>query len=155
MAQQILVKLAKSRETLLSVIAALNENLLERRSSDGWSIRQILIHLVNAEEDHRQVIEVSILGRMDLIPGEFSLDEHNQKRLAERGNLSYAAIRTGLDEQRHATETLLQSLSEEHLAINVPHPALGNKTVDEIFRVIALHERMHAQEIAALLKEGA
>jgi len=61
MAQQILVKLAKSRETLLSVIAALNENLLERRRSDGWSIRQILIHLVNAEEDHRQVIEVSIL----------------------------------------------------------------------------------------------
>ncbi|HEX3053660.1 MAG TPA: DinB family protein [Aggregatilineaceae bacterium] len=155
MAQQILVKLAKSRETLLSVITTLNENLLERRSSDGWSIRQILTHLVNAEEDHRQVIEVTLLGRTDLIPREFSLDKHNQQRLHERGSLSYEAIRAGLDEQRRATETLLQSLSDEQLATNVPHPALGNKTVDEIFRVIALHERMHAQEIAALLKEGA
>ncbi len=149
---QILVKLNKSREVLLSVIGDLPDDSLDRQSGEGWSIRQMITHLVNAEEDHRAIIEAVLNEQTYRIPTTFVLDEHNQRRLDEKGRLSRADLLAALADQRRQTETLLSHLNEEQLALTAPHPALGTKTVDEIFRVIALHERIHAQEITAVIK---
>ena len=152
MTHPILTKLAKSREALLAAIADLPEETLDRHPADGWTIRQVLTHLVNAEEDHCQVIEVIVRGETDRLPAEFSLDEHNERRVAERARWTRSELLDALTAQRRETEALLNRLSADQLALRGRHPVLGEKSVDELFRIIALHERMHAQEIAAFFK---
>jgi uncharacterized damage-inducible protein DinB len=155
MTHRTLEKLAASRQALLDQIADLSEDALDQRYGDGWTIREILTHLLNAEEDHCRVIAVVAKGEAHRIPAVFALDEHNQARLTERGRLSRSALLAALDEQRSKTEALFNRLSEDQLAMIAPHPALGEKTLDEIFRVMALHERMHTREIAIARADGA
>jgi uncharacterized damage-inducible protein DinB len=155
MPHQILVKLAKSRESLLRVVADLSEETLDLSSGDGgWTIRNILTHVLNAEEDHCQVIAVVADGQADRLPATLVLDEHNERRVAERGRMSHQALLDALAEQRRRTEALFNRLSADQLGWVAHHPVLGEKTLDEIFRILSLHDRLHTKEITAIL-EGA
>jgi len=152
MTHAILSKLAKNRDSLLAAVADLSEEELDTRSADGWTIRQILTHLVNAEEDHRSVIQAIRRGEAHLVPRQISLDEYNARRLDERGTLARQQLLDALQEQRQETEHLFQELSENQLNLPGTHPVIGDTTVADIFRIIALHDRMHTQDIRALLR---
>ncbi|MBI5961447.1 MAG: DinB family protein [Chloroflexi bacterium] len=152
MAHPILDDLAQKREKLLAVIAALPDAELDRRSVEGWSIRETLTHLINAEEDHRSVIAAYARGRGDSVPTSLTLDEHNAKRLAERGPLTRDQILAGLDDQRRQTETLFEQLGEEQLAQRAHHPVIGDTTLRDIFRIIGVHDHIHRREIEKVLK---
>ncbi len=147
----ILYKLTRSRAGLLAVLERLNEQLLDVPADDGWTIRQTLTHLVASEDDHRRVIEVFIRGDHHLLPQDFEINAHNAARLNETGHLALDDLRGALVEQRERTIALFTSLSEEQLAITGPHPALGDISAEGIFKVIALHEKMHTRAIAAAL----
>lgn len=142
-----LTRLAQHRDTLLGMVADLPEEALDWRAEEGWSIRQILTHLVNAEEDHRAIIEAVVDGNTDRIPIEFDIDTHNNGRVAGRGHLDKAGLLAGLAAQRELTQDLFERLSEAQLDLLAPHPALGEMSLGNIFRVIAMHEKMHAREI--------
>ncbi|MBA3531251.1 MAG: DinB family protein [Ardenticatenales bacterium] len=146
-------KLKQEREKLLAVVSELTEEALERRRGDGWSIRELLTHLCNAEEDHCRVISVVARGQSERLPTALNLDEHNERRLAERGHLTREQLLVALAEQRVKTEALLEKLTAEQLELKANHPALGEITLGKIFRIIGLHERMHQQDIAAALKD--
>jgi hypothetical protein len=152
MTAPILAKLAKSRETLQAAIATLTEAQLDSCPGDGWTIREMLTHLVNAEEDHVAVIRAITEGHTDRLPTEIDMNAHNERRVAERQGWTLPQIVRALADQRQNTVALFASLSAEKLALSGRHPVLGERTVDEIFRFIVLHERLHAQEIAAFLK---
>lgn len=145
-------RLNKSRARLLAVVEPLTEDDLDRPAAGDWTIRQILSHLVTSEEDHRQVIEVIVQGKADRLPREFALDAHNARRLAELGQLSREALLAALAEQRAQTVALVQRLDEAALAQRGPHPALGEMSVDDIFRIIAVHEQRHLRDIQAALR---
>lgn len=136
---------------MLAVVEPLTEDDLDRPAAGDWTIRQILSHLVTSEEDHRQVIEVIVRGETDRLPREFALDAHNARRLAELGQLSREALLAALAEQRAQTVALVQHLDEAALAQRGPHPALGEMSVDDIFRIIAVHEQRHLRDIQAAL----
>jgi uncharacterized damage-inducible protein DinB len=150
----ILETLATKRERLRAVVDGLSEADLDRREGDGWSIREILTHLLNAEEDHCRVIAVVAKGQAHHLPADFALDEHNAQRLAERGHLTGPDLLSALAAQRARTEALFHRLRAEQLDWVAPHPALGDKTLGDIFRVIGLHETMHTREIEALVGRG-
>lgn len=146
-------RLNRSRARLLAVVESLTEDDLDRPAAGDWTIRQILSHLVTSEEDHRQVIEVIVRGEeTDRLPREFALDAHNAHRLAELGQLSREALLAALAEQRAQTVALVQRLDEAALAQRGPHPALGEMSVDDIFRIIAVHEQRHLRDIQAALE---
>jgi uncharacterized damage-inducible protein DinB len=146
-----LTKLAKTREKLLAVVSSLSEDTLDRQSAEGWTIRETLTHLLNAEEDHCRVIAVIARGDADRLPRNFRLDEHNQRRLAERGRLTLVDLLAALAAQRQRTDALFNRLSDDQLTLTGPHPALGEMALGDIFRVIAIHEQAHTREIQALL----
>ena len=146
-----LTKLAKTREKLLAVVSSLSEDTLDRRSAEGWTVRETLTHLLNAEEDHCRVIAVIARGDSDRLPKNFDLDEHNQRRLTERGHLALAELLDALAAQRQRTDALFNRLSDDQLTLTGPHPALGEMALGDIFRVIAIHEQAHTREIQALL----
>lgn len=149
--QSLLDRLNKSRARLLALVEPLTEDDLDRPAAADWTIRHILSHLVTAEEDHRRVIEVIVQGETERLPREFALDAHNARRLAELGQLSREALLAALAEQRAQTVALIQSLDEEALARRGPHPALGEMSTADIFRIIAVHEGRHLRDIEAAL----
>lgn len=151
MSHATLDRLSKSREKLLALVSDLSEDALDRRIGEGWTIREILTHLVNSEEDHCQVIAVVAQGEPHRLPSDFDLDRHNAGRLAERGRLSRAALLEALDQQRQRTIALFNGLSEEQRAIVGQHPALGEVAIGDVFRVMAMHEQRHTRDIQAVL----
>jgi uncharacterized damage-inducible protein DinB len=153
-AYPILEKLTRERESLLVTIKGLEGESLDRRVGEGWTVREVLTHLVNAEEDHCKVIALTVRGDAGRLPGEFSLDDHNAQRLSERGQLSLDQILDALSDQRKRTRDLFERLNEEQLEMPVHHPALGETKVSKIFRIIGLHERMHLKEIVTALQDG-
>lgn len=154
MAHQTLEKLAKDRQSLLTLISDLSDDALDRKHGEGWTIRETLTHLVNAEEDHCQVIAVVVRGESERLPADFSLAEHNRQRLEARGTLSLPDLLAALAEQRQQTEALFARLTAEQLDLPAHHPALGETTIGKIFRIIGIHEKAHAQEITAALAAG-
>ena len=151
MTHPLLKRLEGSRAALLAVIADLPDSTLDRRAAEGWSIREMLTHLVNAEEDHRRVIAVVAAGEAHRLPATLDMNAHNELRVAERGHLTKEELLAALADQRRQTETLLLQLRTDQLNWIAPHPVLGDKTLDEVFRIIGIHERLHARDIAALL----
>ncbi len=152
MSHKILDKLAKDLSALNTVVEPLSEADLDKQHGDGWTIREILTHLWNAEEDHCRVIATIAKGEHEKLAGDLNLDEHNSIRLNQRGSLSKADILAGLAAQRARTEGLFNRLSEEDLGLEGRHPALGQITIEKIFRVIGIHMKMHLQEIHEALK---
>lgn len=151
MAHRTIEKLSKERERLLSLVEELSEEAFDQQHGEGWTIREILTHVLNAEEDHCKVLTLIARGDHDRLPSDFSLDEHNVSRVQGRGHLSKAELLDALRQQRARTESLFEKLDEEQLERAGRHPALGEITVGKIFRIIGLHDRLHAQDIAAAL----
>lgn len=160
MAHKTIERLTASRTRLLNVIERMEASDLDRPAQHdgeaGWTIRQVLTHLLNAEEDHCRVAAVISRGQADRLPSEFSLDDHNQARMVERGTLSRADLLSALAAQRERTLELFRGMDESALEQAGRHPALGEMTVGNIFRIIGMHEKMHLRDIeAALNADGA
>lgn len=148
----LLDRLSTSRARLLAVVEPLTEDDLDRPAAGDWTIRQILSHLVTSEEDHRRVIEVIVQEETDQLPHDVAPDAHNARRLAELGRLERGALLAALAEQRARTLALVTSLDEGALARRGPHPVLGEMSVADIFRIIAVHESRHLRDIQAALR---
>jgi uncharacterized protein (TIGR03083 family) len=151
MTHALLTKLARSREKLLALVSDLSEEALDLPLSDGWTIRAALTHLLNAEEDHCRISAVIASGEIERLPPSIDIDTYNAERLATRGRLNRTELLAALAAQRDRTITLFNRLTEDQLTRSGPHPALGEMTTANVFRVIAVHEQMHTRDIAALL----
>jgi uncharacterized protein (TIGR03083 family) len=146
-----ITKLARSRERLLALVSGLSEDALDQCLPGGWTIRTVLTHLLNTEEDHCQISATIASGEIERLPPTIDIDAYNAERLAARGHLTRDALFAELAVQRERTIALFNRLTEDQLARSGPHPALGEMTAGNIFRVIAMHEQMHTRDIAALL----
>jgi uncharacterized damage-inducible protein DinB len=152
MQHRTLIKLAKSREKLLAA-ADLPDDALDFQPATGWTVRQTLTHLLNSEEDHCRIIVVFARDELHRLPTEFDLNEHNERRVAERGHLTRDELLDALHAQRQRTEDLFNRLDDDQRAKTGPHPALGELSIDAIFRVLAVHEQQHTREIEAVRAE--
>ena len=153
MSHRIVEKLAKARAKLLGVVSGLSEEALDHHHI-GWTVREILTHLLAAEEDHAKVITLIARGDTHRLPTHIERDEHNAMRLSQQGQLTLEQLLTKLAAQRQRTVALFERLNDnDQLDIIGRHPILGEMSVGKIFRIIALHEQEHIREIKAALKE--
>lgn len=152
MSHKILEKIAKDQSTLFALVEPLSEADLDKQYGDGWTIREILTHLWNAEEDHCRVIATIAKGEHEKLAAPLDLESHNATRLSERGVQTKADLLAGLAAQRARTEGLFNRLTEEQLTWEGRHPALGQMSIEKIFRIIGIHMKMHTQEIGEALK---
>lgn len=146
-----LEKLTRDRERLVALVETLSEEELAKSVDDSWTVRDTLTHLANAEEDHCKVIAVAVRGDPERLPQQLDLNDHNARRLQERGVLGRGELLAAMAAQRERTEALFARVKDEHLELPVRHPALGETTVGKIFRIIGIHEKMHLKEIEEAL----
>ena len=108
-----------------------------------------MAHLAGAERGLQGTVQRFLAGQP--LPEGFSLDYWNQRQVEKQKERSVADLLAGLQASRVDTLALLDSLSDEQLAVRGLHPAGFETSVGGIFRVMAMHELDHGQEIALAL----
>jgi hypothetical protein len=83
----------------------------------------------------------------------FDLDAWNAAAVAGRAGWTVQQVLADLDAAHQATLAFLAALEGEQLSLPGSHPVLGEVTVGQILRVIALHDNLHRRDIANLLQE--
>lgn len=148
--QRIHDQLAESRAYLFSVAEQISpDQVLSSTENPAWNVHDLLAHLAGAERGLQGTVQRFLAGQP--LPDGFSLDYWNQRQVEKQKERSVADLLAGLQASRVDTLALLDSLSDEQLAVRGLHPAGFETSVGGIFRVMAMHELDHGQEIALAL----
>ncbi len=148
--QRIIAQLAESRAYLISVAEQISpDQVLSSTENPAWNVHDLLAHLAGAERGLQGTVQRFLAGQP--LPEGFSLDYWNQRQVEKQKERNVADLLAGLQASRVDTLALLDSLSDEQLAVRGMHPAGFETSVGGIFRVMAMHELDHGQEIALAL----
>ncbi|HNS01327.1 MAG TPA: maleylpyruvate isomerase family mycothiol-dependent enzyme [Anaerolineae bacterium] len=148
--QRIITQLAEARAYLFSVAGQIGpDQALASTENPAWNVHDLLAHLAGAERGLQGTVQRFLASQP--LPADFSLDRWNVRQVEKQRERSVADLLASLEASRVDTLTLLESLSEEQLAVRGQHPAGFETSVGGIFRIMALHELDHGQEIALAL----
>jgi uncharacterized protein (TIGR03083 family) len=143
--------LTAARDVLLSAASELTPPIWARPSpNDGWSALDTLAHLVAAEEGMCARVGRALAGD-GALPADFDLDRWNRRQVEKRRGLDPEELMAGFAAARAATLRLLDSLSDDQLALAVEHPANRQATVGWVFERIAQHQLAHTDDIRRAL----
>jgi len=120
----------------------------------AWTVRQVLAHLVQAEDSMRRMVE-GILAGGPGVPEDFDLDAYNDYKVSQQKTDDPVALLDELAAVRQQTIELIVSLAEGDLDKTGRHPVLGEAPVEVIFKLIYRHGGMHRRVIGGVLGEGA
>lgn len=152
-ADKILPKMQTTRDELLALVDSLDPSILTWRPPEGgWSVRDNLAHLADAERAHRRFAEAAIEGRSMHLEG-FDIDRWNEEHLTRRADQSLDDILDALRAERRQTLGSIAAIPDDAWDKQGHHPALGQVSVKQGIRVIGVHERMHFKEIRQLLEQ--
>ncbi len=146
--------LASSRRFLLSVIQEVGDEDWQRVAHDDparWTARDVLAHVVGAEPSLAGIVTRAQAEGHYVSRPDFDLDLWNRRQVEKRAEKSLADLVAELDQNRAATLSLLAGLPEPALDFPVQHPSYGEMTVEDVFRIIGFHERLHADEIRKVI----
>ncbi len=151
-------KLDAARVKLWDAIQPLSPEEMSRPRAGAWSTKDILAHLAFAEalnvkfaklmltQEHPVQLEAMAQDYPDYA-GPFSLDGFNAYMMEKLRAQSLDETLAALRETRAATLAWMDTLAPEQLERGGQHAAWGDATVRGMLKVIALHERMHTQDI--------
>jgi uncharacterized protein (TIGR03083 family) len=145
-------KLEESRRILNRVLDQVGDRWDTPVYADGlgWTVKQITAHLVDAERGHYTQASNIAEGR-DIIPADFDIERYNKSRTEKNQDKTVAQSRAELEEARAQLLSWLDGLEDEKLDRRGRHASLQIMTVRDILRLLALHERGHANDIARAL----
>ena len=104
-----------------------------------WNVHDLLAHLAIAERGLQATVKRFLAG--EALPDGFSLDYWNQRQVAKLKERTVVEMLAGLQAGRQETLAVLDSLTDDQLAIRGVHPAGFETSVAGVFRVMAWHER--------------
>jgi hypothetical protein len=114
----------------------------------GWTVRDLLAHLVSAEGRLLQIAQDVAAGGAGAPPG-FDLDAFNaeeQTRLADR---SPEELLPALAKARQVTLDWVRTLEDSQLDRKGRHPALGEVTLETMIAAIYGHQLLHMRDLKA------
>jgi uncharacterized damage-inducible protein DinB len=153
--EEILAKTRSTHAKLLAFLQGIAPDVADRKLGDGWTIRETVGHLVDAEKAHRRFIETVAGGQaMPEVAG-FDLNAWNAARVAKRAGQSLPDLVADFERERALTMALLATLTDDARSRVGVHAALGEVSVDYVARIVGLHERSHLQEMQDALKASA
>ena len=139
------------RHDLLDLVASLDPETVETRPVVGdWTVRQVLIHLADAEKAHRRYIQGLIAGTLTTTAADaaaFDVNRWNAGSIARRDAETVDEALARLAAEREATLAFLPTIPDDASEKSGVHPALGELSVLGAVKVIGLHEKMHLKEM--------
>jgi hypothetical protein len=152
-------KLRLERDKLLDVIKTFPPEVWLHTAPDGWSVKDILSHVAHAEQVNvkfaRLMLEQDNPKQVRAVAsdypdyaGEFELDRFNAYMAEKLREQSAEGVLQSLNETRRATHLWLDTLVPEQLERKGWHAAWGELTVRGMIKILFLHDKAHAQELA-------
>ena len=155
-ADEIIAKMNATHAKFLAHLAALDAATVNRRPADErWSPREIVAHLIDAERAHRRFLQAVVSGSEMPAIENFDLDVWNAARVAKRAGLTVAEVLAELEKERAETLAYLPTIPDDAWARTGAHASLGTVSVEQVARIIGLHERLHLQEMIEGTDAGA
>jgi uncharacterized damage-inducible protein DinB len=146
-------KIEAARTKLLAAVDGLDEEAWQwSPSQDRWSVRSTLAHVGSAQWSHLDVARRLLSGESTSFAG-FDLDTWNNAQVSKRSEWSTERVLADLDAANAATLEMLDRLDSHDLAVTGTHPALGEVSVAQVLRIIAVHDGMHLRDVVRLLRE--
>jgi hypothetical protein len=147
-------KLAASRQDLLSLLENLNEEQWETavfsEEAEGWRVADVLRHLVGAERGMMNLI-VHIRQGKEGAPADFDLHRYNASMVKNSKDKTPPILIGEMSEVRRQLLNLLEGLEKTDWEKKGRHGNLHIMTIEEIFKTIALHDKMHGRDIRRAL----
>jgi uncharacterized protein (TIGR03083 family) len=147
-------KLAAARQALLSSLENLSKEQWETavfsEEEEGWRVADVLRHLVAAERGMMNLIERIRLGE-EGVPADFDLHRYNTSMVRKSKEKTPSDLLAEMDENRQRLLQLLESIEEGEWQTKGRHASLHVMTIEEIFKTIALHDKMHGRDIRQAL----
>ncbi len=149
-------RLDNDRRFFLEAVAALTEEDLARSvgHASDWTARDLVGHIAYAEGGMAPLVQVAQgdgATEARRPPPEFDIDRWNDSRIRRARAQSLDQLLERLATSREHLLGVLDALSEADLDRPVQHPTQGDTTVEGVFLIIAGHERLHGEELRAVV----
>jgi hypothetical protein len=150
--EAIKVKLDAARAHLNQVLDTVGDRTEVQVYSDGaaWNVRQLAIHLSDADRGQSNLVKAIAIGQ-DPTPADFDLDRYNKRSVEKRAEMTFEQTRESLAATRADLYEWLNAQDESILPKKGRHASLHILSIEQIFDVMANHERDHANDIARAL----
>jgi hypothetical protein len=112
----------------------------------NWNVRDLFEHLILSEESLRSLFRRIVEGG-EGSPEDFNINAFNAERHGKLSGLSIDELFERYRYSRSRTAAFAEALSDEQLDINGRHPAMGMSRIEEMLKMIYLHNTMHIKEI--------
>jgi uncharacterized protein (TIGR03083 family) len=146
-------ELAQSRQELFTLLHALQPaqwDAVVFSENESWTVATAVSHLIDSERGMSIQVHKTRKGE-PTIPEGFDLDRWNAGAKKRLGNLSPAELLAALESTRTKTLEVLASINDEEWALTGRHPSRGVITIEQYYETIAMHDRIHAQDIQQAL----
>lgn len=150
--EKLRAKLAEARDVLNTVLDQVGDRWDRQVYSDGagWTVYQLLIHLMISDRGQTRTVQQIAIGE-DPIPADFDLERYNRRSVEKSVGVTPEAARAALAESRAELLTWLETVDEAALDRQGRHASLNIFSVAQILRMMAIHERDHANDLAKAL----
>ncbi len=150
--QQIREELAESRARLNQVLNAVGDRWDTQVYSEGaqWNVRQLVTHLAISEAGMFSTAKAILKGG-EGVPADFDLERYNRRSVEKNAEQTPEAARAALDQSRAEILAWMCDLTDEQIARSGRHASMQILTIEEFLRLIASHEKTHADDIAHVL----
>lgn len=149
---QLTQKIDNARAKLNSALDKIGERGDEQIYSEGaqWTLRQLTIHLAWADAGHNNMLYHYAEGK-PFIPDNYDINYANKRAVEKRAEMTVTEARETLAKNREELLAWLQTVDDSILSMTGRHPAKEDATLEDIMKIIAIHENGHAEDILVML----
>lgn len=119
----------------------------------GWTVQDILCHLLNAEQAFHHLLGDIMLGGSGS-PETMQLDEFNEQQVKALTGTNPTQTMKEFSQARVTTLEIVRNMQPADLDRTGRHPFLGMTTVDKMVQLIYRHVMLHQRDIRRTLEQG-
>jgi len=126
------------------------EHWARQTPNEGWAVRDLLAHLATAEAGFIRTLSRMAAGEGGL-PADFDVNRWNAGQLRRQEQAMPAQLRATLTQAHQEMLALLVGLEDAALDQRGRMSVGGEGSVEDTFRLVARHKRLHTQDLEAAL----
>ena len=115
-----------------------------------WTLRNVLAHLVTAEQAFVKLFEQIRQGGPG-VSDDFSIDRYNARQQEKTKELSHQELIERYKSVRSEMIAWVSGLNETDLQKTGRHPFLGQTTLLEMIKMVYLHNQIHYRDLRKIL----
>lgn len=149
-------RLESNRKAISAFFRSLSsENLNVRvyREEPGWTVRQVLAHLVTIEASMHKLFENMLAGGQGFTAADFDVDRFNRSQPQKLDGLAVEEVMDRFSNVRDRTVSMVSAMGEADLDRTGSHPFHGQDRLERFVRWAYEHADLHLADARRALAD--